>query len=102
MNSTNEYLKRTAEYNVAPTKIFTFPCKPLWATSQRHNSYKWARNTNTKTFSSHSCTSSGSSKAENMGADLEDILKMGSSSQKSALTRFFSKELEYMDKNNGC
>lgn len=44
----------------------------------------------------------GSSKAENMGADLEDILKMGSSSQKSALTRFFSKELEYMDKNNGC
>lgn len=57
---------------------------------------------NTKTFSSHSCTSSGSSKAENMGADLEDILKMGSSTQKSALTRFFSKELEYMDKNNGC
>ena len=55
---------------------------------------------NTNIFSSHSCRSSASSKANNMGVDLDNILKMGCWSRESLYWKFYSKELEYMDKNN--
>ena len=51
-------------------------------------------------FSSHSYRSSASSKANNMGVDLDYIIKMGCWSQQSTFWKFYSKELEYMDRNN--
>ena len=50
-------------------------------------------------FSSHSCRSSASSKADNMGVDFDNILKMGCWSRQLTFWKFYSKELEYMDKN---
>ena len=55
---------------------------------------------NTDIFSSHSCRSSASSKTDNMAVDLDNILKMGCWSRQSTFWKFYSKELEYMDKNN--
>ena len=55
---------------------------------------------NTNVFSSHSCRSPASSKTDNMGVDLDSILKMGYSSWQSTFQKFYFKELEYMGKNN--
>ena len=94
MAATKEYLKRRTEYNVAHTK-FLFTTVSPYGPPHKDTIARWVKNTltqagvNTNIFSSHSCRSSASSKASNMGMDLDNILKM-----------FFSKELEYMDKNN--
>ena len=50
-----------------------------------------------KHFSSHS---SANCKAENIGVDFNNIPKMGCCCQQSTFGRFYSKELEYTDKNN--
>ena len=55
---------------------------------------------NTNVFSSHSCRSSASSKADNMGVDMDTILKMGCWSRQSTFRKFYSKELEYIDRDN--
>ena len=105
MAATKEYLKRRAEYNVAHTKcLFTTvsPCGP----SQSDTIARWVKNklaqtgVNTKIFSSHSCRSSASSKDDNMGVDLDTILKLRYWSQQSTFRKFYSKELEYTDKGN--
>ena len=105
MAAIKEYLKRRTEYNVAHTK-FLFTTASPYGPAHKDTIAKWVKNTltqagvNTNTFSSHSCRSSASSKANNMGADLDNILKMGCWSRESAFRNFCSKELEYMDKNN--
>ena len=51
-----------------------------------------------KFFSSHSCRSSVSSKAYNIGIDLENILNMWMEPTIN-VSKFYSKELEYMGKD---
>ena len=55
---------------------------------------------NIQIFPSYSCRLSGCSKAKNIGADLDNILKIGCWCQQTTYPIFCSKELEYMDKNN--
>ena len=82
MAAAKEYLKRRAEYNVAHTK-FSFTTVNPYASPHKDPITRWVKNTftkagmNTKMFSCHSCRSSASSKADNMGVDLDTILKMG-------------------------
>ena len=105
MAATKEYLKRRAEYNVAHTK-FLFTTVSPYGPPHKDTIARWVKNTltqagvNTNTFSSHSFRSSASSKTNNMGVDLDTILKMGCWSRESTFRKFYSKELEYMDKNN--
>ena len=105
MAATMEYLKCMAEYNVADTK-FLFTTVSPYGPSHKDTIATWVKNTltqaavNTNFFSSHSCRSSASSKADNMGMDLDTILKMGCWCQQSTLRKFYSKELQYMDKDN--
>ena len=68
---------------------------------------RWVKNTltkagvNTNIFSSHSCRLCASSKTNNMGVDLDNILEMGYWSRQSTFRKLlYSRELEYMDKNN--
>ena len=50
-----------------------------------------------KHFSSHSCRSSASSKADNMGVDLDNILKMGCWSRQLTFWEFYSKEFVFIN-----
>ena len=78
MAATKEYLKRRAEYNIAHTK-FLFTTKSPYGPPHKDTIARWVKNTltqagvNTDIFSSHSCRSSASSKANNMGVDLDNI-----------------------------
>ena len=105
MAATKEYVKCRAEYNIAHTK-FLFTTKSPDGPPHKDTIARWVKNTltqagvNTNIFSSHSCRSSTSSKVDNMGVDLDTILKMGCWSRQSIFREFYSKELEYMDKNN--
>ena len=105
MAATKGYLKHRAEYNIAHTK-FLFTTVSPYGPPHKDTIARWVKNTltqagvNTDIFSSHSCRSSASSKADNMGVDLDNILKMGCWSRQSTFWKFYSKELEYMDKNN--
>ena len=105
MAASKEYLKRRAEYDFAHTK-FLFATVSPYGPPHKDTIARWVKNTlaqagvNTKIFSSHSCRSSASSKAGNMGMDLDTILKMGSWSRQSTFRKFCSKELEYKDKDN--
>ena len=106
MAATIEYLKHRAEYNVAHTIFFFFTTVSPYGPPYKDTIARWVKNTlaqagaNRKTFSSHSCRSSASSKADNMDVDLDTILKMGCWSLQSTFQKFYSKELEYMDKEN--
>ena len=90
---------------IAHTK-FLFTTVSPYGPPHKDTIARWVKNTltqagvNTNIFSSHSCRSSASSKADNMGVDLDNILKMGCWSRQSTFWKFYSKELEYMDKNN--
>ena len=106
MAATKEYLKRRAKYNVNHTK-FLFTTVSSYDPPHRDTIVRWVKNTlaqagvNTNIFSSHSYRSSASIKADNMGVNLDTILKMGCWSQQSIFRKFSnSKELEYMDKGN--
>ena len=105
MAATKEYLKRQAEYNVAHTEFFFTTASP-YGPPHKDTIARWVKNTlaqagvNTKIFSFHSCRLTSSSKANNMGVDLDTILKMGCCSRQSTFRKFYSKELEYMDKDN--
>ena len=105
MAATKEFLKRRTEYNVAHTK-FLFTTVSHYGPPHKDTIAIWEKNTltqagvNTNIFSSHSCRSSASSKVDNMGVDLDNILKMACWSQQSTFRKFYSKELEYMDKKN--
>ena len=101
MTATKEY---PTEYNVAHTKFLITTISP-YGPPHKDTIARWVKNTLTKSsseyiFSSHSCRLSASSKANNMGLDLDAILKMGCWSQQSTFQKFYSKELEYMGKNN--
>ena len=82
MTAINEYLKHRADYNVAHAK-FLFTTVSPYGPSHKDIIARWMKNTlthaevNTKIFSSYSCRSSAISKANNMGVDLNSILKMG-------------------------
>ena len=105
MAATKEFLKCRTEYNVAHTK-FLFTTVSPYGPPHKDTIAIWEKNTltqagvNTNIFSSHSCRSSASSKVDNMGVDLDNILKMACWSQQSTFRKFYSKELEYMDKKN--
>ena len=105
MAATKEYLKCRAEYNVAHTN-FLFTTVSPYGLPHKDIIARWVKNTlaqtgvNAKNFSSHSCKSSVSSKADNMNVDLDTILKMGCWSRQLTFQKFYSKELEYMDKGN--
>ena len=105
MAATKEYLKRRAEYNIAHTK-FLFTTKSPYGPPHKDTIARWVKNTltqagvNTNIFSSHSCRSSATSKVDNMDVGLDSILKTGWWSRQSTFCKFYSKELEYMDKNN--
>ena len=82
MAATKEYLKRWTEYNVAHTKfLFTTvspygpPHKDTIARLVKHTLTQAGVNTNI--FSFHSFRPSVSSKTDNMGVDLDTILKLG-------------------------
>ena len=103
MAATKEYLKLRTEYNIAHTK-FLFTTVSPYGPPHKDTTARWVKNTLTQAgvitdIFSHSCRLSASSKADNMGVDL-DILKMGCWSRNSTFWKFYSKELEYMDKNN--
>ena len=78
---------------------FYIPVSP-YESPRKDTIARWVKNTltepgvNTKVFSSQSCTSSASSNAENMGVDLDNILKLSCRRQKSTFRRFYSKNLE--------
>ena len=80
MTATKKCLKHRAEYNVAHTKCLFMTVSPYGPT-YKDTIARWVKNTltqagvNTNIFSSHSCRSSASSKANNMGVDLDNILK---------------------------
>ena len=82
MAATNEYLKCRAEYNVAHTK-FLFTTVSHYGPPYKETIVRWVKNTltqagvNINIFSSHSWRSSASGKADNMGVDLDTMLKMG-------------------------
>ena len=105
MAATKEYLKRRAECNVAHTKFLFITVSP-YGPPHKDTIGRWVKNTltqtgvNTKIFTSHSCRSCDSSKADNMGVDLDTILKMLFWSRQSTFRKFYSKELEHMDKDN--
>ena len=83
MTATKEYLKPRAEYNVAHTK-FMFTTASPDDPPHKDTIARWMKNTlthaevNTNIFSSYICRLSASSKTNNMGVDLDNILKMGS------------------------
>ena len=85
--------------NVAHTTFLFTTVSPYGPPHNRHNSLTQT-GVNTNIFSPHSCRSSASSKANNMSVDLDNILKMGCWSRESTFWKFYSKELEYMEKNN--
>ena len=105
MAVTKEYLKRRAEYSVAHAKFLFANVNP-YGPPHKDAIARWVKNTlaqagvNTKCFSSYSCRYSASSKADKMGVDLDTVLKIGSWSRQSTFRKFYSKELEYMDKDN--
>ena len=81
MAATKEYIKRRAEYNIVHTK-FLFTTASPYGPPHKYTIARWVKNrltqagVNTNILSSHSCRSA-SSKANNMGMDLDNILKMG-------------------------
>ena len=83
MAATNECLKRKTEYNVSHTIFSLFTTVSLYVLPRKDTSGRFVKNTltqervNTKSFSFFSCRSSVSSKADNMGVNLDTILKMG-------------------------
>ena len=81
MPATKEYLKRRTECNVAHTKILFTTISP-YGPPHKDTIARWVTHTVTQAgvntnISSHSCRSSASSKANNMGADLDTVLRMG-------------------------
>ena len=105
MAATKEYLKCRAECKIAHAK-FLFNTVSPYGQPHKDTIARWVKNTlaragvNTNIFSSHSCRSSAINKADNMGVDLDAIQKMGCWSRQSTFRKFYSKELEYMDKDN--
>ena len=78
MTATKEY---PTEYNVAHTKFLITTISP-YGLPHKDTIARWVKNTLTKSsseyiFSSHSCRLSASSKANNMGLDLDIIQKWG-------------------------
>ena len=92
MATTNEYLKRRAEYSVAHTKVLVTTVSP-YGPLHKGKITRWVKSTptkaevSTKNFSSHSCRSSASSNANNMGMDLNIILKMARWSRQSTFRK---------------
>ena len=82
MAATKKYLKRRTEYNAAHTEFLFTTLRPN-GPPHKDTLARWVKNTltqagvNTSNFSSHSCRSAASNKADNMGVDLDAILKMG-------------------------
>ena len=97
LTATQEYLKRRAEY-IAHTK-FLFTTVSPYGPPHKDAIARWMKNTltqaevNTDIFSSHSCRSSASSKANNMGVDLDNILKMGCWSRQSTFLEVLFKRV---------
>ena len=83
MAATNECLKRKTEYNVSHTIFSLLTTVNPYGLPRKGTLGRFVKNTltqarvNTKSFSFFSCRSSVSSKADNMGVDLDTILKMG-------------------------
>ena len=81
MAATKKYLKRRTEYNAAHAEFLFTTVRP-YGPPHKDTLARWVKNTltqagvNTSNFSSHSCRSSASNKAD-MGVDLDTILKMG-------------------------
>ena len=95
--ATKEYLKRRAECNVAYKK-FLFTTISPYGPPHKDTIARWVTHTLTQAgvntnISSHSCRSSASSKADNMSANLDTILRMGCWSRQSTFWKFYSKEL---------
>ena len=81
MAATKKYLKRRTKYNAAHAEFLFTTVRP-YGPPHKDTLARWVKNTltqagvNTSNFSSHSCRSSASNKAD-MGVDLDTILKMG-------------------------
>ena len=104
MAPTKGYLRRRAQYNVAHTKLL-FATVSSYDPTHKETIVRWVKSSMAQAgvntfFSFHSCRLSVSSKGDSMGEHLNNILKTGCWSQQSIFRKFYSKELEYMNKDS--
>ena len=96
MAPTKGYLRRRAQYNVAHTKLL-FATVSSYDPTHKETIVRWVKSSMAQAgvhtfFSFHSCRLSVSNKG--------NILKTGCWSQQSIFRKFYSKELEYMNKDS--